>query len=53
MLHRQKPDPKAAMTNSQTRDNIFSKSRDTRKDRGMQVKDKYNPQALFRISALL
>jgi hypothetical protein len=46
-LHRMRPNPKEAAPNpkSQKRDNIFSKSRDTREDRGeRQMKTSHNPQ---------
>jgi hypothetical protein len=50
-LHRLQPNPKAATPSpkSQKRDNVFSKSRDTREDRGMrQMKTTHNSQTLFR-----
>jgi hypothetical protein len=46
-LHRLRPDPKAAVVNSKSgkRDNTFSKSRDTREDRGeRQMKTTHNSQ---------
>jgi hypothetical protein len=55
-LHRLRSTPKAAAKSpkSKKRDNIFSKSRDTREDRGSrQMKTKYNTQTLFHICALL
>jgi hypothetical protein len=55
-LHQLRPNPKAATQSpkSQKRDNIFSKSRDTREDRGArQMKTTHNPQTLFHICALL
>jgi hypothetical protein len=53
-LHRLRPNPDAAATKSQKRDNIFSKSRDTKENRGTrEMKDEHIPQTLFRISALL
>lgn len=51
-LHRLRPNPKAATPGpkSQPRDNIFSKSRDPREDRGSrQMKTTHDSQALFRI----
>jgi hypothetical protein len=48
-LHRLRPNPKAAILRSkpQKRDNIFSKSRDTREDRGTrQAKTSHNAQTL-------
>jgi hypothetical protein len=51
-LHRLRPNPEAAAPSpkSQKRDNIFSKSRDTREDRGTrQMKTTHNSQTLFRI----
>jgi hypothetical protein len=50
-LHRLQPNPKAATPDAkpQKRDNIFSKSRDTREDRGSrQMKTTHNSQTLFR-----
>jgi hypothetical protein len=50
-LHRLRPNPKAGALSpkSQKRDNIFSKSRDTREDRGeRQMKTSHNTQTLFR-----
>jgi hypothetical protein len=47
-LHRLRPAPDAAAPNkkSQKRDNIFSKSRDNREDRGArQMKTSRNPQS--------
>jgi hypothetical protein len=55
-LHRLRPNPKAVTLSlkSQKRDNICSKSRDPREDRGAcQMKTTYSSQALFRICALL
>jgi hypothetical protein len=51
-LHRLQPNPKAATPSpkSQKRDDIFSKSRDTRENRGSrQMKTTHNSQTLFRI----
>jgi hypothetical protein len=51
-LHRLRLNPKAVTPNPkpQKRDNIFSKSRDTREDRGSrQMKTLHNTQTLFRI----
>jgi hypothetical protein len=51
-LHRLRPNPKAATPGPKTqkRDNIFSKSRDTREDRGTrQIKTTRNSQTLFRV----
>jgi hypothetical protein len=51
-LHRLRSNPGAATPSpkSQKRDNIFSKSRDTREDRGTrQMKTTHNSQTLFRI----
>jgi len=51
-LHRLRPNAKAAIPTpkSQKRDNIFSKSRDTREDRGKrQMKTTHNSQTFFRI----
>jgi len=52
-LHRMRPDPAAVAKaaapspNSKKRDNIFSKSRDMREDRGeRQMKTSHNPQTL-------
>ena len=50
-LHRPQPNLKVAASSpkSQKRDNIFSKSRDTREDRGIrQMKTTHNSQTLFR-----
>jgi hypothetical protein len=54
-LHRLRPNPDAvaraagSKPKSQKRDNIFSKSRDTREDRATrQIKTKHNSQTLFR-----
>jgi hypothetical protein len=47
MPHRLRPNPDAPapIPKSQKRDNIFSKSRDTREDRGSrQMKTSHNPQ---------
>jgi len=55
-LHRLRSNSESAATNpkSKKRDNIFSKSRDNREDRGMrEMKTKNNPQTLFQICALL
>jgi hypothetical protein len=55
-LHRLRPNSAEAAVNSKPkkRDNIFSKSRDTREDRGTrEMKTKHNPQTLFQICALL
>jgi hypothetical protein len=44
-LHTLRPNPEAAVPNSRKRDNIFSKSRDTREDRGSrQMKTSHNAQ---------
>ena len=54
--HRLRPNPKVATPSSKSekRDNIFSKSRDTREDRGArQMKTKHSAQTLFHICALL
>jgi hypothetical protein len=51
-LHRLRPNPKAANPSpkSQKRDNIFSKSRDTREDRGTrEMKTTHNSQTFFRM----
>jgi hypothetical protein len=51
-LHRLRPNPKADAANpkSPKRDNIFSKSRDTREDRGSrQMKTTQNSQTFFRM----
>jgi hypothetical protein len=50
-LHRLRADPKESSPNPkpQKRDNIFSKSRDTREDRGLrQMKTTHNSQTFFR-----
>jgi hypothetical protein len=55
-LHRLRSNPEAAATNpkSKKRDKIFSKSRDTREDRGTrEMKTKNKTQTLFQICALL
>jgi hypothetical protein len=53
-LHTLRPNPEAAASKSKKRDNIFSKSRDTREDRGTrEMKTTHNPQSLFHICALL
>jgi len=55
-LHRLRPDPRDAGPNSKSekRENIFSKSRDTREDRSTrQIKTTHNPQTLFQICGLL
>jgi hypothetical protein len=49
-LHRLRPNAKAAAPSAkpQKRDNTFSKSRDTREDRGTrEIKTSHNPQTLF------
>jgi hypothetical protein len=54
--HRSRLNPKesAASPKPGKRDNIFSKSRDTREDRGLrEIKTKHNAQTLFHICALL
>jgi len=44
-LHTLRPNPEAAAPKSRKRDNIFSKSRDTREDRGSrQMKTSHNAQ---------
>jgi hypothetical protein len=44
-LHTLRPDPGAATAKSKKRDNVFSKSRDTREDRGShQMKTSHNSQ---------
>jgi hypothetical protein len=51
-LHRLRPNPEAATpgSKSQKRDNVFSKSRDTREDRGTrQMKTTHNSQTFFRM----
>jgi hypothetical protein len=51
-LHRLRPNHKAATPSPkpQKRDNVFSKSRDTREDRGLrQMKTSHNSQTFFRI----
>jgi hypothetical protein len=56
ILHRLRPNLKAATPSpkSQTRDNVFSKSRDTHEDRGTrQMKTTHDSQALFRICSHL
>jgi hypothetical protein len=56
VIRKRGANPKAATQSpkSQKRDNIFSKSRDTREDRGArQMKTTHNPQTLFHICALL
>jgi hypothetical protein len=53
--HRLRSNPKEASLNpkSQKRDNIFSRSRDTREDRGTrQIKTTHNSQTLFRLCGL-
>jgi hypothetical protein len=48
-LHRLRPNPKAAPagSNSPARDKVFSKSRDTREDRGQrQMKTSHNAQTI-------
>jgi hypothetical protein len=55
-LHRLRPNFKEAAANpkSKKRDNIFSKSRDTREDRGTrEIKKSHKPQTVFQICALL
>ncbi|MGD0812214.1 MAG: hypothetical protein ABSA83_01310 [Verrucomicrobiota bacterium] len=50
-LHRTRPEGKEAVLNptTQKRDNIFSKSRDTREDRGLrQMKTTHNSQTFSR-----
>jgi hypothetical protein len=45
MLHTLRPNPEAAAPKSRQRDNIFSKSRDTREDRGTrEMKTSHNDQ---------
>jgi hypothetical protein len=52
-LHRLRPQPSPA-AKPQKMDKIFSKSRDTREDRGTrEMKTTSNPQTLFHTSALL
>jgi hypothetical protein len=56
VLHRLRRNPKktALSPKPEKRDKIFSKSRDTREDRGTrEMKTKNNPQTLFQICALL
>jgi hypothetical protein len=44
-LHTLRPNPEAATTKSKKRDNIFSKSRDVREDRGTrEMKTSHNDQ---------
>jgi hypothetical protein len=44
-LHTLRPTPEAATPKSRKRDNIFSKSRDTREDRGIrEMKTSHNDQ---------
>jgi hypothetical protein len=44
-LHTLRPNPEAATPKSRKRDNIFSKSRDTREDRGTrEMKTSHNDQ---------
>jgi hypothetical protein len=44
-LHRLRPNPEAANPKPEKRDNIFSKSRDTREDRGTrEMKTSHNAQ---------
>ena len=46
-LHTVRPNPEAAMPKSKKRDNIFSKSRDTREDRGTrEMKTSHNAQSI-------
>jgi len=53
-LHHLRPNPEATNPKSKKRDNIFSKSRDMREDRGTrEMKTTHNPQSLFHICALL
>jgi hypothetical protein len=50
-LHRKRPDSETAAPNPKPtkRDNIFSKSRDTREDRGTrEMKNTHNPQSFSR-----
>jgi hypothetical protein len=45
-LHTLRPNPEVAATKSKKRDNIFSKSRDTREDRGTrEMKTSHNAQS--------
>jgi hypothetical protein len=56
VIHKPGATPKEATPSSKShkRDKIFSKSRDTREDRGSrQMKTTHNPQTLFHICALL
>jgi len=49
-LHRLRPDPGPANPKAKKRGNIFSKSRDTREDRGTrEMKTTHNSQTFFRI----
>jgi hypothetical protein len=55
-LHRLRPNSKEAAANpkSKKRGNTFSKSRDTREDRGTrEIKTTHNARTLFHICALL
>jgi hypothetical protein len=55
-LHRLRSNSKEAAANPKPkkRDNIFSKSRDTREDRGTrEIKKSHKPQTVFQICALL
>jgi hypothetical protein len=53
-LHQLRPSPGTAAPKSKKWDNTFSKSRDTREDRGTrEMKTKHNAQTLFHICALL
>jgi hypothetical protein len=55
-LHRLRSNPEEAAANPKPkkRDNIFSKSRDTREDRGTrEIKTSHNPQTVFQICGLL
>ena len=55
-LHRLRPNTKAGASSPKPkkRDNIFSKSRDTREDLGTrEMKTKHNAQTLFHVCALL
>ncbi len=46
-LHTVRPNPEPATAKAKKRDNIFSKSRDTREDRGTrEMKNKHNAQTL-------
>jgi hypothetical protein len=48
--HRLRPNSKEAAANPKKRDNIFSKSRDTREDRGTrEIKTSDKPHSVFQV----